>query len=94
MRSRNAGRGGLIGRGLNRSSRSNAVPSDEQAARTLVTLKDAADLIAQEFSTVMAWGALETAIERLMLAATIGTHADIRAATVQLELRLRVRRRL
>jgi len=23
------------------------------------------------------WGALETAIERLMLAATIGTHADI-----------------
>jgi len=27
----------------------------------LVTLKDAADLIAQEFSTVMAWGALETA---------------------------------
>jgi hypothetical protein len=44
-------------------------------------LKDAADLIAQEFSTVMAWGALETAIERLMLAATTGTHADIRAAT-------------
>jgi len=39
----------------------------------LVTLKDAADLIAQEFSTVMAWGALETAIERLMLAATTGT---------------------
>ena len=57
-------------------------------------VEDAAGLIAQEFSTVMAWGALETAIERLMLAATIGTHADIRAATVQLELRLRVRRRL
>jgi len=60
----------------------------------LLTLKDAADLIAQEFSAVLSWGALETAIERLMLAATIGTHADIRAATVQLELRLRVRRRL
>ena len=43
----------------------------------MLTLKDAADLIAQEFSAVLSWGALETAIERLMLAATIGTHADI-----------------
>ena len=48
--------------------------------RVLVTLQDAADLIAQEFSTVMAWGALETAIER-SLAATSGTHVDIEAAT-------------
>ena len=48
--------------------------------RVLVTLQDAADLNAQEFSTVMAWGALETAIERL-LAATSGTHVDIEAAT-------------
>ena len=47
----------------------------------MVKLKDAAGLIAQKFSTVMAWGALETAIERLMLAATTGTHVDIRAAT-------------
>jgi len=40
------------------------------------------------------WGALETAIERLVLAATIGTYADIgpRPDQLELELILRVRR--
>jgi len=54
----------------------------------LLTLKDAADLIAQEFSAVLSWGALETAIERLMLAASTGKYAYIEPRPDQLELEL------
>ena len=61
--------------------------------RRLITLKDAADLLAGRFSTVRAWAALDC-VELLMVAATTGTRADIKAATDQIEVVLRARQLL
>ena len=67
---------------------------DRKLSRTLTladggklrTLRDAANVLTGErFATVTKWAALEAAIELLMVAATTGTRADIKAATDQLE---------
>ena len=58
----------------------------------IVTPRDAADLFAEVFATVTAWGKLEHAIEPLMQAATTGKRADVAEATDAIERVLRGRR--
>ncbi len=60
----------------------------------IVTLRDAADLFAEVFATVTAWGTLEHAIEQLMQAATTGKRDDVAVATDAIERVLRARRLL
>jgi hypothetical protein len=70
---------------------------DRHLARLLVledgtrlrTLKDAADALTNMPNTIRAWGALERAIELLLVAAQSGTREDIVAATDQIEIVLR-----
>jgi hypothetical protein len=70
---------------------------DRHLARLLVledgtrlrTLKDAADVLANMRNTVRGWGALERAIELLMVAAQSGTRDDLVAATDQIQIVLR-----
>jgi hypothetical protein len=61
---------------------------------TLLTLKDAASLIAQKFAAVTEWHALGHCIELLMLAGETSRLDDIEAATSQIEIVLRARRLL
>ena len=63
--------------------------------RTLITLKDAADLIGAEFGTVNLRGGLLDHVTRLLIeAGERGGRERIKAATVQLVLVLRERRLL
>ena len=57
----------------------------------LKTIKDAADYFAKQFSTLTAWGPLETAVEMLITAGESGKRDDIEAATEQVEIVLRGR---
>jgi hypothetical protein len=58
----------------------------------LMTLKDAADFFAKQFTTVTAWGPLETAIKRLIITGESGKRTDIAEATERVEIVLRGRR--
>src|SRR6187402_422956 len=51
----------------------------------LATLRDAADLFAERFSTVTSWRVLEIAIERLIAAAESAGRDKVKAATDAIE---------
>ena len=55
-------------------------------------MKDAADVLADRFTTVTKWDTLEIAIERLIITGESGKRTDIEAATEQVEIVLRGRR--
>ena len=57
----------------------------------LKTLKDAADVLADRFTTATKWDTLEFAIERLITAGESGNRDDIAKATEQVEIVLRER---
>ena len=60
----------------------------------ILTLRDAADLIAKRFSTIKRWRLLELAIERLIAAAESGKRDKAKAATDAIERVLRAQRLL
>jgi hypothetical protein len=60
----------------------------------LATLRDAADLFAERFSTVTSWRVLEIAIERLIAAAESAGRDKVKAATDAIERVLLARRLL
>ena len=54
-------------------------------------MKDAADVLADRFTTATKWDTLEIAIERLIAAGESGNRDDVAKATEQVEIVLRGR---